>query len=176
MQQQRRARFAAAAAAAATILVVSLTILDIRNPLEALGFIYNHVYPGVGYSRYASSAYPRAFIPRVALPLCPRTTDLHFPVDIGSDYSGGVGMQVRCDTSSNRSFFSTNSHPHSTRIVSPVTRCPQRPTVLAPISRQPLVWSAVVSPFENQQTYALLLPSFHRFLCSERCACTGTNP
>ena len=94
MQQQRRARFAAAAAAAATILVISLTILDIRNPLEALGFIYNHVYPGVGYSRYASSAYPRAFIPRVALPLSPRTTDLHFPVDIGSDYSGGVGMQV----------------------------------------------------------------------------------
>ncbi len=29
----------------------------------------------------------------------------------------------------------------------------QRPTVLAPISRQPLVWSAVVAPFENQQSY-----------------------
>ena len=97
MQQQRRARLAAAAAAAAIVLLVSLTILDIRNPLEAIGFIYHNVHPSVGYSRYASTAYPRSFIPRVALPLCPRTTDLHFPVDIGSDYSGGVGMQVIVD-------------------------------------------------------------------------------
>jgi hypothetical protein len=119
MVQQRPARVAAVAASAAAIFLISLTILDIRNPLEALGFLYRNVYPSVGYSRSAA-AYPRAFIPRVALPLCPRTTDLHFPVDIGSDYSGGVGMQ--------------------------------RPTVLAAISRQPLVWSAVVSPFENQQS------------------------
>ena len=120
MLQQRRARVAAVAASAAAIFLISLTILDIRNPLETLGFLYRHVYPGVGYSRSASTTYPRAFIPRVALPLCPRTTDLHFPIDIGSDYSGGVGLQ--------------------------------RPTVLAPISRQPLVWSAVISPFENQQS------------------------
>jgi hypothetical protein len=142
MQQQRRARLAAAAAAAAIVLLVSLTILDIRNPLEALGFIYHNVHPSVGYSRYASTAYPRAFIPRVALPLCPRTTDLHFPVDIGSDYSGGVGMQV------------AQRPPLYAGVVLVLNCCLQRPTVLAPISRQPLVWSAVVSPFENQQSYA----------------------
>jgi hypothetical protein len=151
MQQQRRARLAAAAAAATLILLISLTILDIRNPLEALGFIYHHVYPGVGYSRYASSVYPRAFIPRVALPLCPRTTDLHFPVDIGSDYSGGVGMQVQFNAFSNRSKPQRTSPPHHLHFP-PRNMPPQRPTVLAPISRQPLVWSAVVSPFENQQT------------------------
>ena len=98
MLQQRRARVAAAAASAAAILLISLTVLDIRNPLEALGFIYHHVYPGVGYSRAASTDFPRSFIPRVALPLCPRTTDLHFPIDIGSDYSGGVGLQVRAQS------------------------------------------------------------------------------
>jgi hypothetical protein len=147
MQQQRRARLAAAAAAAAIVLLVSLTILDIRNPLEAIGFIYHNVHPSVGYSRYASTAYPRAFIPRVALPLCPRTTDLHFPVDIGSDYSGGVGMQVHPTRPS-----------HYVGVVLGLNCCFQRPTVLAPISRQPLVWSAVVSPFENQQSYALLPP------------------
>jgi len=111
MQQQRRARVAAAAASASVILLLAFTVLDIRNPLEAIG----------GYFSSYPPLYPRAFIPRVSLPLCPRTTDLHFPVDIGSDYSGGVGRQ--------------------------------RPTVLAPISRQALVWSAVVAPFENQQSY-----------------------
>ena len=125
MLQQRRTRVAAVAASAAAIFLISLTILDIHDPLEALGFLYRHVYPSVGYSRSASTNVPRAFIPRVALPLCPRTTDLHFPVDIGSDYSSGVGRQ--------------------------------RPTVLAPISRQPLVWSAVISPFENQQSCVILL-------------------
>jgi hypothetical protein len=96
MQQQRRARFAAAAASAAAIFLISLCILNISNPLEALGSLYRNVYPAVGYSSYASTFSPRSFIPRVALPLCPRTTDLHFPVDIGSDYSGGVGLQVCC--------------------------------------------------------------------------------
>jgi hypothetical protein len=139
MLQQRRARVAAAAASAAAIFLISLTILDIRSPLEALGFIYRHVYPSVGYSRSASTVYPRSFIPRVALPLCPRTTDLHFPIDIGSDYSGGVGLQVL-------------PRPLLPIVFHRVTCRPQRPTVLAPISRQPLVWSAVVSPFENQQS------------------------
>jgi hypothetical protein len=83
MMHPRRARVVAAAASAAVIFFASLAILDIHSPLEALGYFY----PSGG-------EYPRAFIPRVSLPLCPRTTDLHFPVDIGADYSGGVGLQV----------------------------------------------------------------------------------
>jgi hypothetical protein len=60
MLKQCRARVAAAAASAAAMFLISLTILDIRSPLEALGFIYCHVYPSVGHARSASTVFPRS--------------------------------------------------------------------------------------------------------------------